>query len=208
MRVNRLGDDEYRLALSKAGNKSDVNEIVELIETFRAPWLEGRVANLGSMVVATPEQWQRVADAADSAARREMLRNSSVLSELNALEATARAAQEARDAKPAELQEAWDQFSSAIPDKLDAINARLDAIANELASLDTAKIEADFKNHFRAKRNGVVGSPVSLDALAALLVTAPLHREVLEDMAKGLEAEASELKSRRAKLSKKLGRKA
>jgi hypothetical protein len=91
--INRLGENEFRLAYSRAKTK-EARTIIELIEEFRKPFTEG-LASIGSMVVANQETWARLAERSDPAAKRELLANSAVLTELNELERKAREAQKA-----------------------------------------------------------------------------------------------------------------
>jgi chromosome segregation ATPase len=84
----------------------------------------------------------------DAAAQRELLSSSADLGELEKLEAAAKKAQEAAQQKSRELQSAWDEFNS-IPEKVEAINARLANYTNEIQSLDTGKLEAEFKGRVR-----------------------------------------------------------
>jgi hypothetical protein len=193
LRVNRLGDNEYRLAYLRAETK-DANTIVELVEEHRKPFAEGRVANMGSMVAANQETWAKIAKESEDAAKRELLQNSAELAELNKLERAAKEAQRHADAKNAELSLLWND--NAIPEKIEAISIRLAQISNELASLDAEKIKADFKSLYRARLNGAVADPFAQMQLAGLLITAPLRKEVLERLATELETELVELKAR------------
>jgi len=202
-RVNRLGDNELILAYSKAETK-DANTIVDLIDEFRRPFADGKVTSMGSAAFANPETWAKIAEESDSAARRELLKSSAVLTELDELERRAREAQAAADQKNRELNNAWAEYS-AIPERIEAINARLADIANELASLDTPKLNADFKSVYRNALNGAIYDPLAQMQLAGLLVTAPLRKEVLNELATELKAQLIEVQARSRTLGKKLG---
>jgi hypothetical protein len=206
LRLNRLGNDEFRLALSRAINKDDVNEIVQLVEAFRSPFAEGKAANLGSIIAATPEAWQAVANEADAAARAELLQDSSEFNALQKLEKAANEARKLAEAKHAELSRDWDKYS-ATPEQLDMTNTRLARINSELESLDAQVLETEFKGHYKSLLNGSVASAGFLDAVSIKPLTVSLRREVLEKLQQELETEATGLKARQKQLAKRLGRK-
>lgn len=79
---------KFLLAYSKAENK-DANTIAELIEEFRKPFSEGKVASIGAMTMANAETWAKIAEESESAAKCELLKNSAELSELERLKKAA-----------------------------------------------------------------------------------------------------------------------
>jgi hypothetical protein len=83
IRVQRMKDNEWRLAYSKATNNSDADEIVELVETHRSQFAEGKTANIGSAIFASAETWDAIACASDEDAKRELLKSSADLTELD-----------------------------------------------------------------------------------------------------------------------------
>lgn len=205
LRVNRLGTNEYRLALSRAENKNDANQLVELVEAFRLPFSEGRVSSIGSMVAASAETWARIAEEADAAAKRELLKSSAVLTELEELKRKARLAQEEADRKSRELQALWDSYNS-LPEQIQTRELKLAQLGNEIRSLDPKQLEENFKSLYRAMLNGVLGSPVSLNDIGMLLYTSGLRVEVLSTKAEELQKEIADLRARLKQVSRKLGR--
>ena len=202
-RVSQLGDNEFRLAYSRSVNKES-NEIVELIEEHRKPYTEGRVASIGAMVMASAETWQRIAEESEAAAKRELLANSAVLTELTELERKAREAQEAADKKNRELQAIWSEWN-AIPDRLEAKELQLAQISNEIRSLDPQSLKAEFKTTYLAMLEGAIASGSFLPDIAMRLYTSDIRLEVLNTKAEELEHEIVELKARQKVLAKKLG---
>jgi hypothetical protein len=117
LQINYLGDSEYALGYNRAETK-DVATIVEVINKHRAQFDGGKVYSIGSASYATVENWKSLACASDQAARNELLRHSSELSELDELERKANEARRVADEKNRALQAAWNEFS-ALPEKAD-----------------------------------------------------------------------------------------
>jgi hypothetical protein len=118
-RVPRLGHNELLLACSKAKKKNDENEIVALVEEFRSPFAEGKVASIGSASFASPTVWQEIAEASDKAAKNALLADSAELKELQKLERAAAEAKALADAKSRQLQADWQEYNS-LPERAEA----------------------------------------------------------------------------------------
>lgn len=205
LRVNRAGDNEIRLAMSKAVNKGDVNEIVELINEARKPYTEGRVATMGCADFASQESWARIAEESDNAARRELM-GSTALAELDELERKARDAQQAAERKNLELNAAWIEYH-AIPERIEQKEVQLAQIANEMRNLDPEQLANEFKRIYRIMLDGGIVSGSFLPDIALTLCTSDLRIEVLNEKADGLDREVAELKARAKTLGKRLGQK-
>lgn len=201
-----MDENEWRLAYSRATNKNHANEIVELIEEHRKPFAEGKTANIGTAIFASAEAWEAIACASDEDAKRELLKSSANLTELEKLERAARQAQEAADAASRELQAVWQEFNG-IPDQLEAIAVKQEQISNERQALETEKLEAEFKRLYRSLLDGARASVGFMDQIAVRLATTPLRREVLSSVDAELSAKADDLKVRQKQLSKRLGMK-
>jgi hypothetical protein len=100
----------------------------------------------------------------------------------------------------------WNEWSF-LPEKADKIKLQLSQIASGLESLDPTQLAEDFRRHYRAILDGGQADPFAQVQLAAVIVTAPLRKEVLEEKRAALEAEYAELRKRNKELGKRLGRK-
>jgi hypothetical protein len=69
--ISRLGDFEWRLAVSRCGLQAGAREIINEVEKLRAPYMEG-ASSIGSAIYMTGEGWTRVAHESDQAAKREL----------------------------------------------------------------------------------------------------------------------------------------
>jgi hypothetical protein len=205
-RVTRLQDNEYQLAYLRTEEKTE-NALVEFIENWRKPFMEGRMANLGSAMFASTEVWTEIANASDKAARAELLKSSSEFEELTELEKQAEELRQRAAAKEAALTALWREYSG-IPDNIASATSKLDWITGELKKLDPDAARAEYKRHYRAEVDGTANvDPIAQSILAAAIVTVDLKREVLTEKAGDLEARLVELRRRSKELSKRLGRK-
>jgi hypothetical protein len=195
----------FRAAYSKAETK-DANTIAELIEEHRKPFSEGKVASIGAMTMASQETWAKIAEESEAAARRELLKNSAELSELERLERAAEEAQRLAEAKNAELSRLWSEYNN-LPEKVEAINIRQAQIATELRSLEPEALKESFKSAFSALVRGASGSQDGLNLIAGMVATREWRVEVLEHLENELESELSGLRARSKVLAKKLGQK-
>jgi hypothetical protein len=193
-----LSTQEFELASRRASDQS-VAAISAEIEEFRKQFTGGR--NYMSQ-----DEWKRCRADAKAAATKELLSQSVDMLELTDLQKRTEEMRKEAEAKEAALNAAWTEFIS-IPERAERINDRLNAIASELASLDITKIEADFRQLYRATLNGAVGDPFAQMQLAGLSITAPLRKGVLTQLATELETGLAELKARLKVLAKKLGQK-
>jgi hypothetical protein len=198
-----LGDSEYALALSRV-KTPDAAAIVEAIQQHRKQFEDGKITSIGSATFAPAEQWKALAAESERAARNELLESSSELTEVNELERKAEEARQAADKANRELESAFGEFSR-IPERADAIKLELDGIAKLLSELEIEKIEADFKQHYKAMLNGWTVDPFTQTTLAGLLVTCELRKECLNENAEALNKDLGELKARSKLLAKQLG---
>ena len=204
LRVPYLTDAEYQLGYLNATVKTE-NAIVEAIEAHRKPFAQGRTVGVSGAVGATEEQWQANSRDADKAAKAELLKNSAELVELDRLEKIAAQARKAAEAKERELNALWSEYS-ALPDRISAAQRELDSIRSSIADLEPAKLNEEFKRHFRAVIDGGITDPFAQVQMAAVIVAADLRREVLNEKAGELEAQLVALRKRNKELSNKLGR--
>ena len=147
-----MGNNEFLIGYSRAETKS-VNEIAEFIEDHRKPFSDGRVASIGAAAMASAEVWQKIAEESDAAAKRELLKDSSELAELNKLERAAAEAKRLADAKQDELTRAWNEYNS-LPEKAKAISLKLAQFDNTLRELEPEVLEKGYKDTFRSMLNG------------------------------------------------------
>src|SRR6516162_1788316 len=201
LRVLYMTDAEYQVGYLNAEEKTE-NSIVEVIEQHRKPFTEGRTVGVSGAIGATKEQWQVIARDSDKAAKAELLKSSAELVELNRLEKIADEARKAAEAKERELNALWSEYSS-LPDRISAAQRELESIRSSIADLDPAKLNEAFKRHFRAVIDGAITDPFAQVQMAAVIVTADLRREVLNEKAGELEAQLVALRKRNKELSKK-----
>jgi hypothetical protein len=204
LRVPYMTDAEYQVGYLNAEEKTK-NSIVEAIEQHRKPFAEGRTVDVSGAVGATKEHWQAIARDSDKAAKAELLKNSAELIELERLEKIAVEARKAAAAKERELNALWSECN-AIPDRISQAQNELEAIRSSIADLDPAKLDQEFKRHFRAVIDGGITDPFAQVQMAAVIVRADLRREVFNEKAGELEARLVALRKRNKELSKKLGR--
>ena len=204
LRVLYMTEAEYQLGCLNAAERTE-NAIVEAIEAHRKPFAQGRTVGVSGAVGATKEQWQAISRDADKAAKAELLKNSGELTELERLEKIAEEARKAAEAKELELNALWSEYS-AIPDHISAAQRELESIRSSIADLNSAKLNEEFKRHFRAIIDGGIADPFAQMQMAAVIVTADLRREVLNEKAGELETQLVSLRKRNKELSKKLGR--
>jgi len=199
-----MTDAEYQLGYLNAAERTE-NAIAEAIEAHRGPFAEGRTVGVSGAVGATKEEWQAIARDSDKAAKAELLKSSAELNELQRLEKIAEEARKAAEAKERELNALWSEYS-ATPDRISAAQRELESIRSAIADLELAKLNQEFRRHFRAVIDGGITDPFAQVQMAAVIVTADLRREVLNEKAGGLEAQLVTLRRRNKELSKKLGR--
>ena len=206
LRIPRMGNNEFLIGYSRAETKS-VNEIAEFIEDHRKPFSDGRVASIGAAAMASAEVWQKIAEESDAAAKRELLKDSSELAELNKLERAAAEAKRLADAKQDELTRAWNEYNS-LPEKAKAISLMLAQFDNTLRELEPEVLEKGYKDTFRSMLNGALVDGFALVFAAETIVTSGLRRAVINEEKAKLEHELYEVKARSKTLAKKLGMKA
>jgi DNA repair exonuclease SbcCD ATPase subunit len=194
--IPELSTQEFELGSPRASEQS-VAAISAEIEDFRKQFT-------GNRNYMSQDEWKRCRAEAKAAATKELLSQSVDMRELTDLQKRAEEMRKEAEAKEAALNAAWIEFIS-IPERAERINEKLNSIANELASLDITKIEADFRHLYRATLNGAVADPFPQMQLAALLVTRELRKEVLNELAEALNGELADLKARSKVLAKKLG---
>jgi hypothetical protein len=110
------------------------------------------------------------------------------------------------DAKNRELHALWNEFNG-LTDKADELNLHIASINNELASLEPAALEAQFKDLYGKLLRGWTGSFEHLNQIACIVATREWRIDALKDRANELEKELSDLKARSKVLAKKLGQK-
>jgi hypothetical protein len=205
LRFPRLGEDEFRLCYLKAEEKTE-NVVAEQIDLWRKSFEENRVTSGMSGRFASAEVWATVAHESNEAARKALLKGSPDLAEAERLAQEAEKARQAAEAKQAELNRLWNEWAS-LPEKSEAIKLQLAQIANTLTELNPVKLAEDFKRFHRAILNGGRADPFAEAQLAAVIITAPLRKEVLTERQAELEAELAQVRQTNKTLSKRLGRK-
>jgi DNA repair exonuclease SbcCD ATPase subunit len=202
IRFPSLGTSEYLLAYKLATEKTEP-AIAEEIEQHRAQFLPSH-GTVAAGILLPADKWREVYEQAEKAAKRELLKDSNELSELERLEKAAEEARKLADAKNAELSRLWQEFQ-AIPEQIDAANARQEQTANELQALDADRLAEEFKSHYRAVLDGAIAQASWMDAVAVRMVTASLRKEVLTQLDVELSGKINELKARQKTLAKKFG---
>jgi chromosome segregation ATPase len=206
--ISNLGPSEYALAVSKVEDPNNVAAIMAAVADYRKQFesKHGVMSN-GASAYATRDQWQAIARDADASARRELLKESALLSEVDELTRRADEAKRIADERTAELNRLWSEYSS-LPDRISSTQLDLDSTNEAIKSLDPAELRKDYKDWFRSMLD--IKSqvhPLVFAQRAEILITAELRREVLEEKASELEAQLVEMRKRIKQLSKQLGAK-
>jgi hypothetical protein len=122
--VNYVGDSEYLLAVSRVEDPNDVNAIVEFIQGYRKPFESGKIISNGAAAFATQEVWQVVSAESDNSAKRELLRESALLVEVDELTRKADEAKRLADERTAELNRLYREYA-VLPDKIRGAQSEL-----------------------------------------------------------------------------------
>ena len=190
--------------MRRVENPSDIPAIVEAITDYREQFEHGRVTSNGAASFATKEVWETIAAESESSAKRELLKSSTLLAEMDELTRKAEEAKRLADERAAELNRLYSEHNS-LPDKISSTQRELDATNLELKKCDADSIRAEYKRHFRAILDGANADQFSQVFLAAAIVTCDMRKEVLVEKANEREARLVEMRKRSKQLSKQLG---
>jgi len=208
-RVSFLGSSEYQLAISEVANPHDPDKVADHILERRKTYEAGKVSNNGAAMYGSREAYEQAARESDDDARRQLLGESSLLAEADALTAAAKAAQEAADQAKATLSKLW-QERIALPDRIQFAQRELNAINSQLARMTDEALRAEYKQWYRELlSSGNAGSvnPLIYAAKAAVLVGADIRREVLHEEINRIEAQLLNDRKRLKQLERQLGKK-
>jgi|SRR6516225_6629632 hypothetical protein len=94
LQISNLGPSEYALAVSKVEDPTNVAAIIEAVTDYRKQFeAKHGIINNGAAAFATRQQWEAVGRDAEANAKREALKDSAILREVDEL---TRKADEAR----------------------------------------------------------------------------------------------------------------
>jgi hypothetical protein len=206
LQVQYCGDSELALGYSRAQIKT-VASVVEEIQKFRAKYEAGKVSGIAGATFASADNWKAIAAESEREARNILLGNSSLLSEVSDLEKKAAEAHRAAEQANRELEAVWNEYQT-LPDKAAGINRRLVTLKADRESLDVEKLNADFREFYRAILEGALVDRMALVFQAGVIATRDLRLEVIGQLETKLQAELVELKARSKVVAKKLGQKA
>jgi hypothetical protein len=205
LQIPYCGDNELALGYSRAQIKT-ANSVAAEIQKFRTKYEAGKVSSIGSATFSSADNWKAIAAESDREARSILLGNSSLLTEVSELQAKAAEAQRTAEQANRELEALWNEYQS-LPDKAAAINRLLENLRLDRESLDVERLNADFRDFYRAILEGALVNRMALVFQAGAIATRDLRLEVIGQLETKLQAELAELKARSKVVAKKLGQK-
>jgi hypothetical protein len=200
--VNRLGQYEFRLAISKLGEGACVAEVVAAVEAHREPPMKALGCNIGSAVMLSTEAWRKLAEQSEAAAKRELLKDSKALQSVDVLLEKANAAAEAARKAQDEFNRLYNELDR-IPASIDALNLRLSQIATSREQLNNA--EATVKDLYAAAIRGATVQAGSLEAWSGVVATREIRLGVLAEFEAESKGALAALVAREKELRKALG---
>jgi hypothetical protein len=199
--IPRLQISEFEAAYRNNADKAD--DATVLMKLIEADINARRDKFSGGATYLPAGGWDKIFAQADDEARWEILQSSDVLANLNELEAKALDAKRAAE-QAAALEALWSEFNSLAPRSAN-INKRLTALEVELQELQSEKLASDFRKLYRATLDGAHLDQFATVFASALIVTANLRREVIEELQSELKAELATLQKRNKALCRQLG---
>jgi chromosome segregation ATPase len=202
--ISNLGPSEFALAVSKVENPNNVAAIIEAVTDYRKQF-ESKygVINNGAAAFATRDQWEAIGCDAEGSAKRELLKDSSLLREVDELTRKATEARRLADERQAELNRLHAELSS-LPDRISATQRELDSLNATLSELNVDTLKADYKRLYRAVLDGGQNDKFAEVFAAAAIVTVDLRREVLTAKTGEIEASLVEMRRRVKELKRRL----
>jgi hypothetical protein len=202
--INNLGPSDFALAVSKVEDPTNVNAIIEAVTDYRKQFesKHGVISN-GSASFATKSQWEGIAADAESSAKRELLKDSSLLKEVDELTRKADEAKRVADERTAELNRLHAEHSS-LPDRISAAQRQLDSLNATMRELNVDALKSDYKRLFRAVIDGGRTDQFAEVFAAAAIVTCELRRDVLTEKAGEIESRLVDMRKRSRELKRKL----
>jgi hypothetical protein len=202
--VNNVGPSEFALAVSKVEDPTNVAAIIEAVTDYRKPFesKHGVISN-GSASFATKEQWEGIAADAEASAKRELLKDSSILREVDELTRKAEEAKRLADERTAELNRLHAE-QSRLPDQIASAQSQLNSLNVTMSELNVDTLKADYRRLYRAVLDGGRTDQFAELFAAAAIVTCELRREVLTAKASEIEASLVEMRRRNKELKRKL----
>jgi hypothetical protein len=198
-----LGQAEFELCLRKVREQfthADSAKLVALVTDELDRW---RVTFTGGKTSMTTEEWQRIFDQSENAARNQLLGDSSTHKRVEELNEKAKSAKRQAEQAAAELTTQWSEFN-VLPEEKAKLGEVLKRIAKERAILEREEIENSFKEVYRTsilhpERN----IPIVIN-LVELLTTRELRIPVLDSIEKETRESVEKLKVRNRQLAAKL----
>jgi hypothetical protein len=148
--ISNLGPSEFTLAVSKVEDPTNVAAIIEAVTDYRKQFeTKHGVINNGAAAFATRQQWEAIARDAEASAKRELLKDSSILREVDELVAKAEQAKHLADERQAELNRLHAEFFN-LPERIASAQRELDSLNATLSELNVDALKADYKRLCRA----------------------------------------------------------
>lgn len=162
---------------------------------------EHRANHGGNKTFYTEETLTKVIRASDEAAKRELMRQSSAVRQLDELEKKAAELKAQADAKEAELNAAYQEWL-ALPTRADQAQERLAVLANE-RRIYSSDLKAEFKAVYADYlRTGSGSLLVGVDKVTLAIQQAKLRLEVIAEVEPELTAKLKAIQARSRELAK------
>jgi len=204
LQISNLGPSEFTLAVSRVQDPTNVAAIIGAATDYRKQFESKHgVINNGSAAFATRDQWEATARDAEASAKRELLKDTALLKEVDELTRKADEAKRLAHERTAELNKLHAEFSS-LPDRIASSQRELDQINATLSEISVDSLKADYKRLCRAVIDGGQTDRFAEVFSAAAIVTCDLRREVLTEKAGQIEASLVEMRRRNKELKRKL----
>jgi hypothetical protein len=217
-----LGDGEFELAVQTATETSkNIDEfrrnLIAAIESHRQS-VTGPNRGLASFEIRTEQAWKELYQRFEEQARRELLSSSAEIKTLNKLQADALKAQQAAQAKEAEINRLFSEFSQ-LPDRAKQLTDRLASLTAAREQLAEERLTATFIDSYRDALScaPTIGNVTQLrqmyaaaeqqaQAYAALVATRIMRLGIIDEAEADLNAQLAKLRDANQRLAKQLGR--
>lgn len=208
LRIPSLGKSEFEFALLRIEEGTEnIGKVVDkIVDAHRQQFyggLLGKVSHRLALITKSTEEWNRIYNESEQAARRSLMQGSG-LSKLDALQAEAIRAQEEANAVQRELDKAFHEHR-AIPGKVDAIKNRLNVIKAERDHNNLESLLEEFRRAYGHWFKTGITANYNDQEFSSRIVLAGEKLAVLDVAEKGLLEEIDRLKKHSRDLAKQLG---